>query len=101
MISAFPQNIFNAKTLDHPMRKLIQRILTRNSRVEQDKAWEVSKSRRTIIALITYAFAVLFLMMIDAPQPWLTALVPSAGFLLSTLTLPLAKKWWVHKIYKK
>jgi hypothetical protein len=29
------------------------------------------------------------------------ALVPPVAYLLSTMTLPIAKKWWVSKLYKQ
>ncbi|PIN87581.1 hypothetical protein COV12_03100 [Candidatus Woesearchaeota archaeon CG10_big_fil_rev_8_21_14_0_10_32_24] len=73
----------------------------RNKRVESDKAWETSYTRRSIIAAITYLIVVWFLYLINAPTPWLNAFVPTAGFVLSTLTLPFFKKWWLRKIYKK
>ena len=78
------------------MKKELQSIKERNARVEADKAWETSFARRAIIAIMTYLIVVLFLFMINAPKPWLNALVPTAGFILSTLTLPYFKKWWLR-----
>jgi hypothetical protein len=75
----------------------INRIKERNARVEGDKAWETSFARRAIITCGTYVFAALFLLAIDAPNPFLAALVPTAGFLLSTLTLPFLKGRWLRK----
>ena len=66
-----------------------------------DKAWETSVTRRTIIATITYAVVVIFLYMINAPLPFLSALVPCAGYLLSTLTMPMFKRAWLKRTYKK
>jgi hypothetical protein len=83
------------------MKSEIRKLKERNIRVEQDKAWETSKTRRTIIAVMTYFIVVLFLFLIDAPKPWLNALVPTAGFVLSTLTLPLFKRIWIGEVYKK
>ncbi len=83
------------------MKKEIELIKERNKRVEADKAWEISKTRRFIIALMTYIIVVIFLFVIDAPMPWLTALVPALGYALSTLTLPFFKKLWVKSAYKK
>ena len=80
---------------------VIKRLQERNERVEADKAWEISSTRHLLIAILTYFFVVLFLLLIAAPRPWLNALVPTAGFLLSTRTLPFVKKWWLNKIYKK
>ena len=42
----------------------IQRIEQRNKRVETDKAWELSWTRRLFITAITYAAAVLWLYLI-------------------------------------
>jgi hypothetical protein len=79
------------------MKKEISSLKERNDRVELDKAWEISKTRKAIIAVITYFVVVVFLFMINAPNPWLSALVPVAGFLLSTLTLQFFKKLWIKK----
>ncbi len=79
----------------------IEKIKERNVRVELDKAWETSKTRRIIISVMTYIIIVVFLYSINAPNPWLNALVPTVGFVLSTLTLPFFKKWWIKNVYKK
>jgi len=71
-------------------------IKERNRRVESDKAWETSIMRRTIIAIGTYALSVLLFTLIGAPDPYLAALVPTLGFLLSTLTMPIFKRWWLE-----
>lgn len=83
------------------MKDEIESIKERNKRVERDKAWETSKTRRLIISLMTYLIIVMFLFAINAPNPWLNAIIPTIGFILSTLTLPLFKKIWVNYIYKK
>ena len=70
-------------------------IESRNSRVESDKAWEVSYFRRVTIVLITYMIAVAFMWSISVPDYFLNALVPTGGYLLSTLALPYAKKLWL------
>mgnify|MGYP001583553823 FL=1 len=79
------------------MKEEITGIKERNQRVEADKAWETSKTRRFIITVMTYFVIVFFLWSIDAPYPWLNALVPAVGFILSTLTLPFFKKWWLKE----
>ena len=73
----------------------IEKIKERNSRVESDKAWEISFARRAIITTGTYFISAAFLFSINAQNPLLAAFVPALGFLLSTLTLPLFKKWWL------
>lgn len=73
----------------------IEQIQNRNKRVELDKAWETSWMRRGIIALLTYVIAVLFMYRIGVPDYFLNALVPTGGFLLSTLSLSVVKNWWI------
>ncbi len=73
----------------------IQQIQQRNKRVEIDKAWEISWTRRSFVALVTYGLASIWLELIGANDPLLNALVPAGGYLLSTLTLPFLKSWWM------
>lgn len=75
----------------------IQSIKERNKRVENDKAWELSWTRRLFIAIVTYVIAGIWLAMIHDTYPWLKALVPSAGYLLSTLSIPFVKNWWSNR----
>lgn len=76
-------------------------IKERNGRVEADKAWETSFVRRFFIAIATYAVATLWLMVIGETDIWLKAVVPVGGYLLSTLSLPFIKRWWIANIWKK
>ena len=81
--------------------KEIEKIKERNKRVEIDKAWETSISRKIIIAIFTYAVIVLFFYILQNPSPWINSIVPALAFILSTLTLPVLKKIWINKFYKK
>jgi hypothetical protein len=72
----------------------INKIKERNKRVELDKAWEKSFTRRFAIALLTYLVAVVWLWLINESNLWLKSLVPVFGYLLSTLSLPIIKKIW-------
>ena len=83
------------------VKKELQKIIERNKKVEADKAWETSFTRKSIIALMTYLLIVLFLWIVKVPSPWLSALVPAIAFILSTLTLPFFKRWWLKYIHKK
>lgn len=78
----------------------IQDILERNSRVELDKAWETSKTRRAVIAGITYGIAALFMYRIGVDDYFLNACIPTGGYLLSTLSLPWVKCHWLARIQK-
>ncbi len=83
------------------MKKEIQSILERNKRVESDKAWEISFTRKIIIAVFTYIVIVLFFLVANLPRPFINPIIPTVGFLLSTLTLPLFKNIWLRYVYKK
>jgi hypothetical protein len=74
----------------------IQNIKLRNQKVEVDKAWETSNTRRFFIAAATYLIAVVWLLMINDTMPWLKAFVPTLGYILSTLSLPFIKSWWTR-----
>lgn len=76
------------------IEKRINAIELRNYRVEKDKAWETSLTRKTMIALLTYLTITLFFISIDTPQPLINSIVPTLGFLLSTLSLSLFRKIW-------
>lgn len=79
------------------IKKRLAIIEQRNRRVEADKAWESSYTRRGLLILFTYLAIGLYMSAINVSRPWLNAIVPSIGFLLSTLTLPYFKKWWIRK----
>lgn len=81
-------------------KKEIQKIKERNSRVEIDKQWETSYTRKIIIAVLTYLVIVLFFIYASVANPFLNAIVPTLGFILSTLSLPYFKKIWIEKIRK-
>jgi uncharacterized membrane-anchored protein len=79
----------------------IEKIEERNYRVEADKAWETSWLRRVLIALLTYIVVWMYLVfVVNLPNPFINALVPTIGFLLSTLSIDLAKSFWMKYIYK-
>ncbi len=80
--------------------KSIEEILQRNTRVELDKAWETSKTRKGIIMFLTYLTAATFLKFIGNDTPLINALVPVGGYLLSTLSLPFIKSWWMQRYNK-
>ena len=69
----------------------------RNKRVEADKAWETSKARKFIIAILTYICMVIFFYFAGLPKPFINSIVPALAFWLSTLTLPLAKQAWLAR----
>ncbi len=82
------------------IEKRISKIENRNLKVEQDKAWEISKTRKLLILIFTYLSIALYFNYILNINPWINAIVPTLGFLLSTLSLPVFKKIW-EKFQKK
>ncbi|MBR3177711.1 hypothetical protein IKF27_02840 [Candidatus Saccharibacteria bacterium] len=79
----------------------IKNIKARNARVELDKKWETSWTRRLCICVLTYIVVVIYCLMIEAgSNVFLSSLVPVIGFTLSTLSLGLVRKIWESKIKK-
>ncbi len=78
----------------------LKTVEDRNTRVEADKAWETSLTRRGLLIIFTYLAVSLYFNFINIDRPWLNAVVPSLAFLLSTLTLPLFKNLWKKYIKK-
>ena len=77
------------------LEKEVAAIKARNKRVETDKAWETSWTRRVCIMVLTYAVVVLYSYTISQiSNIWLSSLVPVIGFTLSTLSLGLVRKLW-------
>ena len=75
----------------------INRIRERNARVEMDKAWEASSFRVVFLVGLTYLITAVVFWLIAVPRPLLNALIPTTGYYLSTLSLPIVKKWWVKR----
>ena len=83
------------------LEERINKIEERNRLVEQNKAWETSWTRKVLLIIFTYLSIALYLKFVVGINPWINAVVPSIGFLLSTLTLPWFKKLWSKYIFKK
>ena len=77
------------------LKEEIEKIKARNKRVELDKTWETSWTRRICICILTYIVVVLYSYMISSiSNIWLSSLVPVIGFALSTLSLKFIRKIW-------
>jgi len=72
-------------------------IKQRNKREEMDKAWETSTFRKILVGVLTYAVIVLFFVVADFPKPFVSAIVPTIGFILSTFSIPFFKNYWLKK----
>ncbi|MDO8486950.1 MAG: hypothetical protein Q7S45_01460 [Candidatus Curtissbacteria bacterium] len=79
------------------LKKEIEAIKARNARVERDKAWETSWTRKIAVAAATYAVVLIFFLIIKIDRLFLSAIVPTLGFILSTLSVDILKNWWLSK----
>ena len=77
------------------LEKEIKNIQERNKKVELDKAWETSWTRRICIMILTYIVVIIYSYFIrEYNNIFLSSLVPVIGFALSTLSLKLVRKIW-------
>ena len=80
----------------------LENIKKRNKRVELDKSWETSWTRKICIMILTYVIVVIYSYLIKQyDNILLSSLVPVIGFALSTLSLKYIRKIWERKIYSK
>lgn len=82
------------------LEQRISKIEARNRKVEKDKEWEISYTRRIVLIIFTYLSIGIYLQVLNIENPWLNAIVPSLAFWLSTLSLPYFKIFWEKYIQK-
>lgn len=83
------------------LEKEIESIKQRNERVEIDKAWETSWARKIVIAVVTYITISLFLLITNFQNPFIGAITPTVGFVLSTMSISFFKNLWLIYANKK
>jgi len=77
------------------IEKEIENIKERNKRVELDKAWETSFTRKVCICVLTYIVVITYSYLIKkVTNIALSSLVPVIGFYLSTLSLKVVRNIW-------
>lgn len=77
------------------LKKELEEIKQRNKRVELDKKWETSYTRKIVICILTYIVVVVYSNITSKTNNiFLSSLVPVIGFSLSTLSLKLVRKLW-------
>lgn len=80
------------------LEKNVEEILKRNKRVELDKKWETSTTRKVCIAILTYIVVIIYSTLISkTSNVFLSSLVPVIGFILSTLSLKAVRNIWEKK----
>ena len=81
------------------LEKEIINIKERNKRVELDKKWETSITRKICICILTYIVVIIYSYIVrNYDNIFLSSLVPVIGFTLSTLSLKYIRKVWENNI---
>ena len=81
------------------LKKEIESIKERNKRVELDKRWETSWTRKICICILTYIVVIIYSYVVrNYDNILLSSLVPVIGFSLSTLSLRYIRKTWEQKV---
>lgn len=87
---------------NNDIEKEIIKIKERNKKVELDKAWETSWTRKLCICALTYIVVVIYSYAINKiTNIFLSSLVPVIGFTLSTLSLNIVRRYWEKRINNK
>ncbi len=77
------------------LEKEIEQIKQRNQKVELDKKWETSKTRKVCICVLTYIVVIIYSYLTSKINNiFLSSLVPVIGFTLSTISLNFIRKLW-------
>ncbi len=80
------------------LEKEIIKIKERNKKVELDKKWETSLTRKICICILTYIVVIIYSYIVrNYDKIFLSSLVPVIGFTLSTLSLRLIRNVWEKK----
>ncbi len=73
----------------------IMKLQARNKRVEADKAWETSLTRRLFISGATYFLIAVFMIVLGVEKPFVSAIIPAIAYLISTASLAALKEVWL------
>lgn len=81
------------------LEERVNKIEERNKKVELNKSWETSWTRRICIMILTYIVVVFYsYLTTKINNIFLSSLVPVIGFTLSTASLNIIRKLWKKKI---
>lgn len=83
------------------LKQEIENIKERNKRVELDKRWETSWTRKICICILTYIVVIIYSYVVrNYDNIFLSSLVPVIGFTISTLSLIYIRKIWEENTKK-
>lgn len=81
------------------LEERVNKIEEWNKKVELNKSWETSWTRRICIMILTYIVVVFYsYLTTKINNIFLSSLVPVIGFTLSTASLNIIRKLWEKKI---
>jgi len=81
------------------LEERVNKIEERNKKVELNKSWETSWTRRICIMILTYIVVVFYsYLTTKINNIFLSSLVPVIGFTLSIASLNIIRKLWEKKI---
>lgn len=77
------------------IEKELENIKQRNKKVELDKSWETSWTRKICICILTYIVVITYSYLVrNYDNIILSSLIPVIGFTLSTLSLKFIRRVW-------
>ncbi|HXE10167.1 MAG TPA: hypothetical protein VN554_01955 [Verrucomicrobiae bacterium] len=74
------------------LEERVAKLEARNRRVEADKAWETSWTRRLVLMALIYLTVIFYLRFVVHIDPWINGLVPVLGYFVSTLTITFLRQ---------
>jgi len=79
----------------------LKKLQLRNHKVDLDKKWETSNFRKVIVLVTTYFLASITMFAIGDSKPFISSLIPTLGYFLSTLSFRFIKKIWIKNLENK
>ncbi len=83
--------------MESDLEKRVRIIEERNKHVEQEKKWESHPLRILSVSLLTYFIEAFVLYLIHDPKPFLSAIIPTVGFILSVQLVTTVRKILMRK----
>ncbi len=82
------------------IEEMTQKLVLIDKYYQLQTAWEKSAMRTILIAITTYILSAIFLYILNFQYFYINAVLPTVGFMLTTLSIPFIKRIWI-KYYLK
>jgi len=79
----------------------LNELTLRNYKVDLDKKWETSNFRKVLVLVTTYFLASITMFAIGDSKPFISSLIPTLGYFLSTFSFGFIKKIWISNLESK